>query len=118
MRFWNLTSASYGLAGYIQSGVRERDAEPEGGALAFGGLEVQRSVVPLQDLVGLRQADAAAFRLGGEIQFEDFVLDLGRNPGAGVDDFGGDQSFMAAGADGERASLGHRLNAVDHHVQG
>ena len=50
-------------------------------ARPFGRLEVHRAVVPLQDLIGLSQSDAAAFFLGGEVEFENLVVQIFGIPG-------------------------------------
>src|ERR1700733_1413621 len=73
--------------------------------------------MPLENLVSLRQADAVAVFLGGEIKFKDFVLHIPRDSGAAVADLSDNGVLFAAGRDGELASLGHSLNAVENHVE-
>ena len=73
--------------------------------------------MPLQDLVGLGQSDAASALLGGEVEFEDLFLYFPRNPVAGVADFGDGDAVFATGADGERAPFLHRLHAIDNDIQ-
>ena len=51
-------------------------------------IQIHRAVVPLQNLIGLRQADAAAVFLGREIKFEDFVVHILRDSAALVANLG------------------------------
>ena len=63
---------------------RLREDQPEPRAAAGRRLHFDFAVVQLDDAVDHRQADAAAFFLGREIQIENPAEVLGRNPDAGV----------------------------------
>src|SRR5882762_491475 len=105
------------LAHYVQPGLGERNAQAEGGALAVEGFEVHRAVMPLQNLVGLCEADATPVFLCGEVELEDLVLDFFRNAATCVADLGENHALITPGADGKLAALSHHLYAVDHDVQ-
>src|SRR5256886_302946 len=61
-----------------------RQAQAERRAGSDDGIELHRAIVPLHDLVGLRQTDSAStfVSLGGEVEFENFLLGFGRNTAA------------------------------------
>src|ERR1700730_5530392 len=67
-----------------------RNMKAENGSASLGRFEVYRSVMPLQDLIGLRQTDAAAFILGCEIEFENILVHVLRNPSTLIANFGND----------------------------
>jgi hypothetical protein len=52
---------------------RDRNMEAENRSGAVDRFEIDGAVVPLQNLISLSQADAAAVFLRGEIEFENFV---------------------------------------------
>src|SRR5882672_9985970 len=60
----------------IRPRFRQWQEQLEGSAASFRRLKVNRSIVPLHDLVGLRQPNPAATLLGGEVEFEDFFLQV------------------------------------------
>ena len=78
-----------------------------------------RAIVPLHDLVGLRQADSASpfVALGGEIEFVDFLLRFGRNAAALVEHFGENRFAIAPRLQSEGSSRGHGLHSVYYQVQ-
>src|SRR6202021_3255769 len=80
-------------------------AQAEGCAGADDGIEVHRTVVPLHNLISLRQADSAApfIALGGEIEFENFLLRIGRNAASLINDFGKNHVVVAPRFDGRRS---------------
>ena len=75
----------------IGCGLRQGQSQPEGCAMSGYGFKIDTAIMPLQDLIGLRKADATALGLGGEVEFEDLVLYFRRNSFSGVGDFGSDQ---------------------------
>ena len=70
---------------------------------AIGRFEVDGAVVPLQNLVGLGQSDAAAVFFCGEIELEDFVAQILRNAATLVANLGNDGVVFALGGDREDA---------------
>src|ERR1700675_929572 len=58
--------------GHFLQGIRprlgQREAQTKSRTLSQHRFEINRSVVPLQNLVGLRQPDSGPFFLGGEIK--------------------------------------------------
>src|ERR1700722_6887313 len=101
----------------VETGGGEGNAKAEGGAFACGGLEFHGAVMPLQDLISLRQANAAAVFFGGEVEFENFVLHFRRDAGTLVADFGDGGIFFTIRLDGELAALRHGLNSVDDDIE-
>src|SRR5216684_9287981 len=81
-------------------------AQAERGAGSDDGIELHRAIVPLHDLVGLRQPDSAAafVALGGVVEFEDFFLRFGRNAAALVQHFGENHFLIAPRLQRERPS--------------
>ena len=73
--------------------------------------------MPLQDLVGLRQPNAAAVSLGGEIQLKNLLLDLGWDAVPLVLNPGEDHVLLAARRDGKVPALRHSLQSVQHNVE-
>src|SRR5215468_9098141 len=88
---------------------RQRQPQTEGGAIARGGFEVHRTVMPLHDLVSLGEADATAGFLGSEIQLENLILDFWWDSGARVADLSHDRVVILFCRKRERAAFGHRL---------
>src|SRR5271165_1260309 len=91
--------------------------EAENSSGSVDRFEVDRAVVPLQNLIGLGQADAATVFLGGEIELENLVVEVLRNPTTLVADFGHHGVVFAASGDREQTSLGHGLHAIEHDVE-
>src|SRR3954466_11281243 len=57
----------------------QRNAQPEFGSTVFSRLYFYTTMMQLQNAVGHCQANAAASRLGGEVQIENAVADFVRN---------------------------------------
>src|SRR5271157_1113341 len=73
--------------------------------------------MPLQDLVGLRQADAVAIFLGGEVELENLVLDVLWYAHTLIADLGNHTIAVAACRDRELATVRHGLDSVQHDVE-
>src|SRR5579859_5054127 len=73
--------------------------------------------MPLQNLISLRQSDAATVFLGCEIKLEDLVVSILRDSTTRVVNLGHDGMLLKPRRDGERPSLGHGLNAIDHDIE-
>ena len=73
--------------------------------------------MPLHDLIGLRQADAAACFLRREVEFEYFVLHGCWNPGALIANFSHHCTVILTHSDRKCAAVGHSLNTIKHHVK-
>src|SRR5690242_8797011 len=79
----SLTSISRrSFAEGIGTSLDQGQAQSKRCALSFNGFEVNRTVVPLQNLVGLCQTNAGPTFFGGEIQLENLVLNFKRNAAA------------------------------------
>src|SRR5258708_3094146 len=75
----------------VRRGSNRRNMETENSSCPLGSLKIDRAVVPLQDLIGLRQPDAAAVFLGSEIELEDLVAHVDRDSHALVANLGNHQ---------------------------
>src|SRR5258708_9598161 len=110
-----------GLCGCVRLRVnirrRQRYAKAECCSLALCGLKLHGTVMPLQNLVGLRQSNSVAFFFGGEVELENFVLHLLSNAQTLIADFGNYNIFFAMCLDRQLSALRHGLNSVDHHVE-
>src|SRR5215831_499456 len=73
--------------------------------------------MPLHDLVGLREPDAAAAFFRREVKLEDFLLGFPGDSAARVLDLDDDRSLFAPRADGQLPALAHGLHTVDDHVE-
>src|ERR1700730_2377327 len=72
----------------IRPRLDQRQTQAKSRSLSRHRIEINRSVMPLQNLIGLRQPDSGPFFLGGEIQFKNLVLGIRRNAVTLVENFG------------------------------
>src|SRR6266496_367276 len=70
----------------LPSRVCCRNMEAENRTIPLDRFEIHRAVVPLEDLIGLCQTDAAALFFRREIQLEDFVMHILRYTGTLIAD--------------------------------
>src|SRR5712691_2815883 len=101
----------------VQTGGREGYAEAEGCSHAFSRLEFHRSVMPLQDLISLGQADAVTLFLGGKVKLKNFILHILSDAQPLIANFGDYGILLAMCRDRKLSPLRHGLNSVDHHVE-
>src|SRR5712671_850696 len=101
----------------VQAGGRERHTEAEGCSHAFRRLEFHRPVMPLKDLISLRQADAVTLFLGGEVKLKNFILHILRDASPLIADLSDYSIFLAMRRNRKLAAFRHGLNSVDHHVE-
>src|SRR5580698_5984151 len=101
----------------VQARAGKRETKTKCGSLGFRRFEFYRTVVPLQDLVSLRQADAVAVFLGGEIKLKDFVLYILRNACTLIANLGNRRIIVAARRKSELASVRHGLDPVKHYIE-
>src|ERR1700732_1817222 len=94
-----------------------RNVEPENSSSSLGRFEVHRPVVPLQNLVGLCQTDAAAIFFRREIEFENLVVHVLGNPAALIANLGDHRVVFAASGNSEQPPERHRLNTVDDDIE-
>src|ERR1700674_4991429 len=82
-------------------------SQAEGCAGSDDGIELHRAIVPLHDLISLRQADSAStfVALGGEVEFKNLLLRFGGNAATLVLHLGENHLVIAPRLQSERATL-------------
>src|SRR5215469_11546923 len=101
----------------LRDGTRRWYMEAEYGSVHFARFKVHRTVVPLQDLIGLGQTNPTTVFLGSEVEFKNLVVHLLGNSGALVLNFGHYDSVLAPRRNGQHSSLRHGLHPVDDDVE-
>src|SRR6185437_5279937 len=89
----------------------------EAGALSGLALDMDGAAVPLDDLAGRRQAEAAPAGSGRVEGIEDPVADLVDHPDARVGHVEGDPPIIPAGREDQLAAGGHGVLGVQDQVQ-
>src|SRR2546429_7568429 len=101
----------------IHSGGREWKAETKRCTFSFSRFELDRAVVPLQNLIGLSQADATSVLLGREVELKNLVLHFARDAWTAIPDFRDYDIVLTTGGDRQQAALRHGLHPIQDHVE-
>src|SRR5580704_6351069 len=104
------------LAVKVGAWFAQRQDQAERRSVSVHRYEIHRTIVPLHDLVSLRQADSAAALLGSEIQLEDFFLEFRPNAPTYVSNLSDGLVFLAVGRDRHGPTLRHGLHPVENDV--
>src|SRR5204863_5247910 len=89
----------------------------ERGAFLELGFHLDNAVVLLDNLLHHREPETGAAGLGGEVEVEDLLAVLGRDPGAVVGDGEADVLAVLGGADPDLAAGRQDLLRVDEQVE-
>src|SRR5437016_5344312 len=73
--------------------------------------------MPLHNLIGLGETDSTALLFCREVELENFVLNVRRNPSALVVYFDEHAVFVAARHDIQGSTRRHGLNSIEHDVE-
>src|SRR5258708_12579701 len=116
-RFGHGWGRSFRVAHRVQTRRCQRDTEAKSRAFPFRRFKFHRAVMPLQNLVRLRQPNAAAILLGRKVKLKNLVLHIVRNTTAPVTDLGHGDIVFTVRRDCEQTSLRHSLYSVQYHVE-
>src|SRR5579863_6204959 len=92
-----LAGSAGGIFGAIfRASSCDRNVKTENRSCSFRRLKVHRAIMPLQNLIGLGEADSTAFFFCGEVELENFVPHVFGNSTTLVLNLGEDHIVFAA----------------------